>query len=153
MKQMLLICGSLVVAGCLATRPSAPAPVSFHSSRTAKEATQAAAVTLTGAGFRVEQSDSVGNALRASRTATHNGNQEFVTCSLPSGSDAAANRQTVLALSFKAAPASDGSDVSISTSVTTSFPGYEGTATQVPAIAKDCVSNGTIERQLQSVLR
>lgn len=153
MKPIPLVSASLLLAGCLATRPTAPAPVSFHSSRSAKDATQAAAVTLAGASFRVEQSDSTGTALRASRTATHNGNQEFVVCSLPKGSDAAANRQTVLTLSFRAAPAASGSDVTISTSVATSFPGYEGTATQVPATDRECVSNGTIEQQLKGVLR
>jgi hypothetical protein len=153
MKCFVRILSALALVGCLSSRPTAPAPVNFHSSRSAKEATQAAAVTLTGAGFRVEQSDTIGNALRANRTATHNGNQQYVVCTLPKGSDAAANRQTVLAVSFRAVPKPSGSDISISSKVTTSYPGYEGTATQVPASDSDCVSNGTIEQQLTSVLR
>ena len=59
----------------------------------------------------------------------------------------------VLAVSFRAVPKPSGSDISISSKVTTSYPGYEGTATQVPASDSDCVSNGTIEQQLTSVLR
>ena len=153
MKRVTWIVAAEFLAGCLSSRPTAPAPVSFHSSRSAREATQAAAVTLTGAGFRVEQADTVGNALRANRTATHNGNQQYVVCALPKGSDAAANRQTILSVTFRAVPKASGSDISISSSVSTSYPGYEGTATQVPANASECVSNGTIEQQLTNVLR
>ena len=54
MKRFTLVVAAGLMAGCLSSRPTAPAPVSFHSSRSAKEATQAAAITLTGAGFRVE---------------------------------------------------------------------------------------------------
>jgi len=153
MKRFTWVVAVELVTGCVSSKPTAPAPVSFHSSRSAKEATQAAAVTLTGAGFRVEQADTIGNALTANRTATHNGNQQYVVCALPKGSDAAANRQTILAVSFRAVPKPTGSDISINSQVTTSYPGYEGTAMQVPANASECVSNGTIEQQLTNVLR
>src|SRR5689334_21994367 len=141
------------VAGCMKSPVVAPAPVNFHSPRSAKEVTQVAVVALMNAGFRVAQTDSIGNVLSATRTATHNGNQDYIICELPTGSGAAANRETVLALTFKAQPTAQGSDVTITTKVTTSYPGYEGTSMQTPANETDCVSNGTIEQQLQSALR
>jgi hypothetical protein len=143
----------IAAAGCLHAPIAAPGPVAFHSSRSAKEATQVTALMLTNAGFRVMQSDSTGNALTATRTATHNGNQEYVACQLPSGSGAAANRQTVLSLTFMAVPSTSGSDVTITSKVTTSYPGYEGTSMQAAPNQTDCVSNSTIESQLATALR
>ena len=101
----------------------------------------------------VAQSDSVSTELTGTRTATRNGNQDFVSCDLPSGSDAAANRQTALSVSFKATAAGSGSDVRITSRVITTYPGYEGTSMQVPPNADNCVSNGTIEQQLANALR
>lgn len=153
MSRLVPVSAILLLASCMQSPVVAPAPVNFHSSRAAKEAIQVAVLTLVNAGFRVTQTDSVGNALAATRTATHNGNQDYVTCALPSGSAAAANRETALTLSFKASPAAEGSDVSIDSKVTTSYPGYEGTSMQSAPNQTDCVSNGTMERQLESALR
>jgi hypothetical protein len=153
MSRIVSVITLALLGSCMRSPVVAPAPVSFHSPRSAKEATQIAAVALMNAGFRVMQTDSIGNALAGTRTATHNGNQEYVICELPNGAGAAANRETALAVSFKATPGSEGSDVSISSRVTTSYPGYAGTAMQTPANETDCVSNGTIEHQLESALR
>jgi hypothetical protein len=144
---------ALLATACLGHPLTAPTPLAFHSARSARDATRSAAVALVDAGFRVEQSDSIGYALKASRTATHNGNAEFVTCSLPSGSAAAANRETTLMISFQAAPAPTGSDISIGSSVKTAYPGYAGTDVQVPAADTLCVSNGAMERRLETALR
>ena len=100
----ILILACLVVCGYLSTPVTAPAPIAFHASRSAREATQVAAVALANAGFRVAQTDSIGQVLSATRTATHNGNEDYITCQLPRGSGAAANRQTILSITFRAKP-------------------------------------------------
>src|SRR2546423_458704 len=128
--RRILMLACLVVCGCLSTPVTAPAPIAFHASRSAREATQVAAVALANAGFRVAQTDSIGQLLSATRTATHNGNEDYITCQLPRGSGAAANRQTILSITFRAKPSTSGSDVTIDGKVTTSYPGYEGTAMQ-----------------------
>lgn len=153
MSRTLPLAIAALVVACVGHPLTAPTPASFHSSRSARDATRSAAVALVDAGFRVSQTDSLGYALSASRTATHNGNADFVTCQLPSGSAAAANRQTTLMISFQAAPAAIGSDVTVASSVKTEYPGYEGTAFQVPGGDSLCVSRGTMERRLETALR
>jgi hypothetical protein len=153
MRRLLALPLGIVFTGCLPSRTVAPAPLSFHASRSAKEAAQVAAVALINAGFRVSQSDSLGQALTASRTATHNGNQEYVICDLPRGSAAAANRETTLTIDFKATPGANGSDIKVDSRVRTSYPGYEGTSMQTAPNDTDCVSNGTMEQQLAASLR
>ena len=151
--RRILMLACLVACGCLSTPVTAPAPIAFHASRSAREATQVAAVALANAGFRVAQTDSIGQLLSATRTATHNGNEDYITCQLPRGSGAAANRQTILSITFRAKPSTSGSDVTIDGKVTTSYPGYEGTAMQTAPNDTDCVSNGAMERQLEMALR
>jgi hypothetical protein len=72
---------------------------------------------------------------------------------MPSGSAAAANRETTLTISFRSVAANTGSDVTVGSSVKTDFPGYEGTAIQVPGADSICVSRGTMERRLEAALR
>jgi hypothetical protein len=153
MPRTLPILLAVIATGCLGHPLTAPAPSTFHSARSARDATRSAAVALVDAGFRVTQSDSLGYSLNASRTASHNGNSEFVTCQMPSGSAAAANRETTLTIAFQATPATAGSDITVSSSVKTDYPGYEGTAIQVPMGDSLCVSSGTMERRLQAALR
>lgn len=153
MRRTLPLAFAAVALSCMGHPLTAPAPLSFHTARAPRDATQSAALALVSAGFRVTQTDSAGFALNASRTATHNANQDFVKCSLPAGSAAAANRETTLFISFRAAPMQEGSDVTIGSRVTTSYPGYAGTTMQVPPSDSVCVSNGTMERRLESSLR
>lgn len=153
MRRILALLLAMACTACLPTRAVAPSPLSFHASRAAKEATQVAAVVLINAGFRVTQTDSIGQALTASRTATHNGNDQYVTCDAARGSAAAANRETTLTIAFKAAPSASGSDVSVESRVRTSYPGYVGTAMETPPNETDCVSNGVMEQQLAGALR
>lgn len=153
MRRILALLLAIACTACLPTRAVAPAPLSFHASRSAKEAAQVAAVALINAGFRVTQTDSIGQALAASRTATHNGNDQYVTCDAAKGSAAAANRETTLTIDFKAAPAESGSDVRVESRVRTSYPGYVGTAMETPPNETDCVSNGVMEQQLAAALR
>jgi hypothetical protein len=153
MRRTLPLVTLVLAAACVPRTLTAPAPLSFHSSRSARDATRSAVLALVSSGFQVNQTDSVGYAVSATRTGTHNANQEFVTCELPKGSDAAANRETSLEISFRAVPAQQGSDVSIQSKVITRYPGYEGTAMQVPPSDSQCVSNGTMEQRLQAALR
>jgi hypothetical protein len=153
MCRLLVLPLAMVVTACLPSRTLAPAPLTFHASRSAKEATQVAAVALINAGFRVTQADSVGQALTASRTATHNGNQDYVTCDAAKGSAAAANRETTLTIDFKATPGASESDVRVESRVRTSYPDYVDTAMETAPNETDCVTNGTIERQLAAALK
>jgi hypothetical protein len=154
MHRTLAIAFVMAASGCLRVpAPTAPAPLAFHASRPAPEAVQVAAVALMNAGFRVTQGDSIGRVITATRTATHNGNQDFISCALPNGSAAAANRETTITIDFAARPAQSGSDVNIKSSVRTSYPGYEGSAMQQAANETDCVSNGAMEQQLRGALR
>lgn len=153
MRRIFALLLATACTACLQTRAVAPAPLSFHANRSAKEAAQVAAVALVNAGFRVTQTDSIGQALTASRTATHNGNQEYVICDAATGSAAAANRETTLTIDFKAAPSASGSDVSVGSRVRTSYPGYAGTSMETPPNETDCVSNGVMEQQLAAALR
>jgi hypothetical protein len=153
MRRILALPLAMAFTACLPTRALAPAPLSFHASRTAREAAQVAAVALINAGFRVTQADSIGEALTASRTATHSGNQEFVTCNLSKGSAAAANSETTLTIAFKATPSASGSDVKVESKVRTSYPGYIGTSSETAPNEVDCVSNGTMEQQLAAALK
>lgn len=153
MYRMLIVTTVVLVTGCLSSPVVAPAPIAFHASQQPSQATQVAALALANAGFRVNQSDSVGTALIANRWATHNGNEDYIRCLYPRGSDAAANRATTLFITFKAMPDSVGSTVTIGGHVTTSYPGYQGTALAKAPNDTDCVSNGAIERQLEQALR
>ena len=153
MRRTLALLLAVAFTACLPTRAVAPAPLSFHSSRPAKEATQIAAISLINAGFRVTQTDSIGQALTASRTATHNGNQDYVICDAAKGSVAAANRETTLTIDFKTTPSASGSDISVQSRVRTSYPGYAGTSMETPPNETDCVSNGVMEQQLAAALR
>lgn len=153
MPRTLPLALAILATACVGQPLVAPTPVAFHSSRSPADVTRDAAVALVDAGFRVTQTDSLGYALTASRTATHNGNADFVTCNMPSGSAAAANRETTLTILFRALPAAAGSDVTVGSSVKTDFPGYEGTAIQVPGADSLCVSRGTMERRLAAALR
>ena len=153
MRRILALLLATTSTACLPTRAVAPAPLSFHASRPPKEATQVAVISLINAGFRVTQTDSIGQALTASRTATHNGNQDYVTCDAAKGSAAAANRETTLTIDFKAAPSASGSDVTVQSRVRTSYPGYAGTSMETAPNETDCVSNGVMEQQLAAALR
>lgn len=153
MRRILALLLAMAGTACLPTRAVAPAPLSFHASRSAKEAAQVAAVALINAGFRVTQTDSIGQALTASRTATHSGNDQYVTCNLPKGSGAAANSETTLTIDFKATPSASGSDINVESRVRTSYPGYVGTSMETTPNDTDCVSNGTMEQQLAGALR
>lgn len=153
MRRFLALPLAMTFTACLPTRALAPAPLSFHASRTAREATQVAAVVLINAGFRVTQADSIGEALTASRTATHNGNQDYVKCNLPKGSAAAANSETTLTIDFKATRGDSGSDVRVESRVRTSYPGYVGTSMETAPNDTDCVSNGVMEQQLVAALK
>jgi hypothetical protein len=154
MRRTVALSFLIIAASCVHTPPpTAPAPRNFHGSRNAKEATQAAVIMLMTAGFRVSQTDSLGQAVTASRTATRNGNEEYVACELPRGAAAVANRETTLTINFHATQAATGSDVTVDSHVLTSYPGYQGTSMQVPPSATDCVSNGVMERQLETALR
>lgn len=153
MRRILALLLAMAGTACLPTRTVAPAPLSFHASRSAKEATQVAAVALINAGFRVTQTDSIGQTLTASRTATHSGNDQYVTCNLPKGSAAAANSETTLTIDFKATPAASGSDINVESRVRTSYPGYVGTSMETAPNETDCVSSGAMEQQLAAALR
>jgi len=153
MRRILALLLATASTACLPTRAVAPAPLAFHSSRSAKEATQVAAVSLINAGFRVTQTDSIGQTLTASRTATHNANDAYVTCDAAKGSAAAANRETTLTIEFKSTPATSGSDVHVESRVRTSYPGYAGTSMETAPNETDCVSNGVMEQQLAAALR
>ena len=153
MYRTLIAAMAVLVAGCLSSPVVAPSPVAFHAPKSPAQATQIAALALASAGFRVSQSDSLGTALTANRWATHNGNEDYVRCRYPKGSDAAANRATTLFIAFRALPDTAGSAVTIGGHVTTTYPGYQGTAMQIAPNDTDCVSNGLIERQLEEALR
>jgi hypothetical protein len=154
MRHFVALSFLVAAASCVRTPVAvAPAPKTFHAARNAKEAVQTAVVTLMTAGFRVTQTDSLGQAISASRTATHNGNEEYVTCELPRGPGAAANRETTLTINFRATPSNSGSEVTVDSRVVTSYPGYAGTSMQVPPNEADCVSNSVMERQLEASLR
>jgi hypothetical protein len=153
MRRILALPLVMVLSGCLPTRAVAPAPLSFHASRPPNEATQVAAVALINAGFRVTQTDSIGQALTASRTATHGGNEQYVTCNLSKGSAAAANSETTLTIEFRATPGPSGSDVRVESRVRTSYPGYAVTSMETAPNDTDCVSNGAMEQQLAAALR
>ncbi|HKW09597.1 MAG TPA: hypothetical protein VJO33_04405 [Gemmatimonadaceae bacterium] len=139
--------------GCLKPPITAPTPLSFQAAKAPNQATQVAAVALMNAGFRVAQSDARGNALIANRTATHNGNEDYIWCKYPKESGAAANRETTLFITFTAKPTTNGSDVTIGGTVHTSYPGYQGTAMEIVPNDSDCVSNGVMEKQLETVLK
>jgi len=154
MYKILIAAAAVLTIGCLnKTFSAAPPPLLFHASQPATEATRIAAMALASAGFNVAQSGATGTALTANRTATHNGNQSYINCRYPNGSDAAANRATTLFITFKALPDTSGSAVTIDGRVTTSYPGYQGTAMAIAPNDTDCVSNGTIEQQLESALK
>jgi len=153
MYRMLIAAMVVLVSGCLTSPIVAPSPVEFHAGKAAPQAIQIAALALASAGFRVAQADSLGTALTANRWATHNGNEDYVRCRYPKGSDAAANRATTLFITLRAKPDTMGSDVTIGGRVTTTYPGYQGTAMAIAPNDTDCVSTGAIERQLEIALR
>lgn len=152
--RSLTVAVAVFTTGCLKPPTTAPTPLSFHAPRAPNQATQIVAVALVNAGFRVAQSDARGNSLLANRTATHNGNEDYIWCKYPKESGAAANRETTLLITFTAKPTeTNGSDVTIGGTVHTSYPGYQGTAMEIVPNDSDCVSNGVMEKQLQTVLK
>ena len=143
----------IVLSACLTSGPKAPEPVTLRSSQPPREAIRMAALALVTAGFQVTQADSLGDALAASRTSLANGNEVFLTCTLPRNSGAAANRATTLRIAFSAKAADSGSDVLIASSVVTSYPGYDGTPMAMATNESDCTSNGVMEARLAAALR
>ena len=150
----------LIVVSSCATAPmaTAPAPISLHSSRTADDLTRGAAMALMGAGFRVVQTDSGGRTLVATRTATGNGNEEYVVCNVPMR--VASTRETAFTIDLKILPSASGSDVTIGSRVMTSYSSEGGDSSSPVSVASmtgpsatDCVSNGKMEKQLADALR
>jgi len=149
----------IVVPSCArAPMAVAPSPISLHSSRAADDASRGAAMALMGVGFRVVPTDSTGKTLVATRTATGNGNEAYVVCTVPMR--VASTRQTALTISLKIVPSASGSDITIDSKVMTSYSAESGdssspiaTASMNAANATDCVSNGKVEKQLADALR
>lgn len=146
---------SLIIAASCAKSPTtavAPAPMTFHSSRTASDAARGAAMALLGAGFRVTQTDAVGEAITATRTATGSGNDDYVVCNVPMRPEDIRQTAFTIDLRAKPAPADSGSSVALDSKVLTSY-SVPGDSAMLKASASDCVSNGKMERQLAAALR
>jgi hypothetical protein len=143
----------LLAIACFPPVPQPPEPLSLHVADPPPDVIRRAAVALTGAGFRVAQGDSIGQTISANRLSAGNGNEDFVTCSLPLIAGAVANRETTVTIDLQAKPADRGSNVTIKGRVRTSYPGYEGTAMQMPPNDTDCVSSGAMEQRLADAIR
>src|SRR5207248_10270179 len=139
MYRLLIAATAVLVIGCLPKPALGPSPLSFHAPKAPTQATQIVAMALANAGFNVAQSGPAGTALTANRSATHNGNQEYIWCRYPSGSDAAANRATTLFITFSAIPHTTGSDATLGGRVASSCHGYQGTAMHIPPEESDRV--------------
>ena len=109
-------------------------------------------MALVGAGFRVVQTDAVGQAIAATRTATGNGNDEYVVCSVPMRTETI--RETALTINLKAKPTppDSGSSVALDSKVLTSYSVPRDSTASKPNTS-DCVSNGKMEKQLANALR
>ena len=130
----------------------APAPMNFHSSRGAGDAARGAAMALVGAGFRVVQTDAVGQAIAATRTATGNGNDEYVVCTVPMRTETIRETALTINLRAKPAPSDSGSSVALDSKVLTSYSVPRDSTPSKPNTS-DCVSNGKMEKQLANALR
>ena len=154
MHRLSIAALGVLAAGCIEPTARAPEPVSLHVSDAPRDVVQRAAVALTSAGFRVAQTDEVGNDISASRRSSANGNEPFVTCNnVPRDSGAAANRETTIMIDFSAKPTGGGSDVTIRSNVRTAYPGFDGTPMQMATSDSDCVSTGLMERRLADSIR
>ena len=130
----------------------APAPMSFHSPRAAGDAARGAAMALLGAGFRVTQTDVVGQAITATRTATGNGNDAYVVCNVPMRTEKIRETAFTINLKAKPSPSDSGSTIALDSKVLTSYSVPSDSAPSRPNTS-DCVSNGTMEKQLAQALR
>lgn len=109
-------------------------------------------MALVGAGFRVTQTDAIGQAITATRTATGNGNDNYVVCSVPMRTEKIRETAFTINLKAKPSPSDSGSTIALDSKVLTSYSAPSDTASTRPN-ASDCVSNGMMEKQLSNALR
>jgi hypothetical protein len=76
------------------------------------------------------------------------GNSDFANCKFPSNSSGANVMQTDMAVNVVARQLANGSDVQITTSVHTTYPGMP----MLQASDEDCASNGVIEKRIADAI-
>jgi hypothetical protein len=147
-------CVLIAIAGCAPSAPlTAPEPVSVKSSRSKASVVQVAARELTSAGFEIATSDTVAGTLTAKRTRDRRGNYDYIECNFAQNSLAETNLVSTLTVTVSTT-SSGGSDTSveIGASVLATYPNLEGTPLPRSESRSDCVSTGTIEKQIATAL-
>ena len=156
-RRLLAAGAVLALSGCVPTPTlEAPAPVTLHVARTPSDVVQLAARRLTVGGFEVAVADATGGILTAKRVRGPGGNADVLRCKWPKGSMGDQSAESAYTVSIAAAasgPAGGGSDVTIRSDVLTSYPSLAGGMLAMAPSSTDCVSNGSVETALASVLR
>jgi len=153
-RCLLVIAMSLatVVSACTPAPLAEPGPVTLKSARSRAEVVRVATRELTSAGFEIAASDTAAGTLTAKRTRDKRGNYDYIACKFAEASLAETNLVSTLTVTVSATGTGATSDVEVRGSVLATYPGLEGSPLPRSESQTDCVSTGTIERQIGTAL-
>ena len=147
-------CALVAIVGCAPTPPlKAPEPVSIRSSRSKADVVRVATRELTSAGFEIATSDTTAGTLTATRKRDRRGNSEYITCDFAQNSLAESNLVSTMTVTVSTTSSGGaGNNVEIGASVLATYPSLEGSPLPRSESHSDCVSTGTIEKQIATAL-
>jgi len=147
-------CALVAIVGCAPTPPlKAPEPVSIKSSRSKADVVRVATRELTSAGFEIATSDTTAGTLTATRKRDRRGNYDFITCDFAQNSLAESNLVSTMTVTVSTTSSGGaGNNVEIGASVLATYPSLEGSPLPRSESHSDCVSTGTIEKQIATAL-
>jgi len=144
---------ALAIVGCKQSTFEAPAPVSLKTSHSKARVVQLASRELTAAGFEVATSDTLAGTLTATRTRDRRGNYDYIDCNFAENSLAEQNLVSTLTVTVATtSPGAGTNSVEIGASVLAKYPGLEDSPLPRSESRSDCVSTGTIEKQIAKAL-
>ena len=144
---------ALAIVGCKQSSFEAPAPVSLKTSHSKAQVVQLASKELTAAGFELATSDTVAGRLTARRTRDRRGNYDYIDCNFAENSLAEQNLVSTLTVTVATtSPASGPNNVEIGASVLAKYPGLADSPLPRSESRSDCVSTGSIEKQIAKAL-
>jgi hypothetical protein len=142
-----------IVGGCTPPKPAPLAPTALHSTHRPADVAQIAARELAAANFELTTSDATNGLVVGRRTSAAAELGDAISCNFKPGSPYASATQTTFTLTVSARPASDGSDIQITSRVHADY-------TNVPPIFgkrlpsdTDCASSGIVERRIADAIK
>lgn len=146
------------ISACVAPRSGPPKPTNVQSWRSPAEVVQAAAVQLVADGFELMSMDGRTGQLKAKRVRTSEQQGDALECGFVRGSVGSRETAATLSVTVEAHAAKDkapngGSDVSITSDVTTDYSALASSGISTPPSDVDCVSTGAVEKRVSDAVR